>query len=1190
MSNGLLGGEGSSENPYEISSCIELQGMKLDLSAHYVLNNSINCLETNSWNKDTHLRFYGDNEHVRIDDDEVLRINESLTISIWVNIVNDTQSPQAIIAKDYVYGEYYIEFRFTADLHRILFFHGNRDGGNNLESKSFNPDGIYGTKWDLNEWYHFTFIRDMPEKRIYVYQDGVQIGNQTFDFDIIGGNTAPVLIGTNTLSFQRTFNGSLDDVRLFDRIISEKEIEELSLARNRELGDEVAHWKFNEGSGTNAEDSVNGNNGTLTNNPTWEGTNVIQGFEPIGDSTNPFEGTFNGENHTVNNLFINRPTTDYIGLIGYTEYDVYDVWIRNLKLTNVNITGRNFVGALGGLIGGYDKTEYIEISGSIKGNTDVGGMTGYHRRGNPENIIADVNIEASGSNVGGIAGRIWGNTMYYSISEGKVEGNNVVGGLVGDDRGSIRYSSSNANVVGNNRVGGIAGSKTGTGWVYVSYATGNVTGNDYVGGGYGLYRPWGTHLSHQSYSTGTVEGNYYVGGWAGGIDLDDRANVRIRNVYSTSDVKGNEHVAGFVGKQYETTEITNCYSIGKVESDNSSIQYIGGFLADSNQELTLSNSYWDNQTSGQSSSEGGTGKTTAEMKSGIPSAEIYNNWDYSIWNFRTESDYPVLQWQNINVAPEILEIEINDGVETISLIPAGNKTVNCKIVLRDHNGYEDINIDNLYAKFYYDYYDESIVDEEFQNINYAFYNDTPATIGYDFINMNVTFSFELPYHAAKGDWECFVYIEDESAESDTSKLNIEINEMLSFSVSSNLNFGSTLPGSHTDEVSYPVNNYGNSLLNLELSGTGMDCEIGEIKIENIRYSFFENIDFNEKSNIETEEVELNLNIGKKTQELWSKLSSRNLYWQVLPEEGVKGTCSGTIQLTATEGEYDFTENTNFANGIAAFYSQNPTTGMYYELTSIYVSSSRYDIGFRNSSDGDTWSSLNRIVENEGMASMSELRVLENGELALVVSKLSGFNYNLFLYTSNDGGINWNTSQITSSGVNIYPSFEITSEGDLHLVYSTTLGLNPRDVYYIKSIDDGKTWNSLTIIAAGGDYPRITADSEDNLYLSYSLGSDGTAPIRFRKYNGTWTTIDLPLIETEKEPYLINDIDDTLWMVFVNDNNPYYIRSFDSGVTWDVPRKLSTNNVLNPTIGVMNNGNLWFAYHDGALNINRILAE
>jgi len=181
-------------------------------------------------------------------------------------------------------------------------------------------------------------------------------------------------------------------------------------------------------------------------------------------------------------------------------------------------------------------------------------------------------------------------------------------------------------------VGGLAGENGGD--LTNCYSTGAVTATNYVGGLVGYN---GGDLT-RCYSTGAVTGTNCVGGLVGynGGDLT--------NCYSTSSVSGTSYVGGLVG--YDAPgSITNCYSAGAVSGTGS---HIGG-LVGHNPSGTVAYSFWDIQTSGQSTSAGGTGKTTAEMQD----TRTYQDagWDFvgetedglhEIWQMPQGGGYPIL--------------------------------------------------------------------------------------------------------------------------------------------------------------------------------------------------------------------------------------------------------------------------------------------------------------------------------------------------------------------------------------------------------------------------------------------------------------------------------------------------------------------------------------------------------------------
>jgi hypothetical protein len=133
------------------------------------------------------------------------------------------------------------------------------------------------------------------------------------------------------------------------------------------------------------------------------------------------------------------------------------------------------------------------------------------------------------------------------------------------------------------------------------------SGGSYIGGLTGI-NYIGTIT--QCYSTGTVNGSGYVGGLAGYNQSANSSLGVITSCYATGSVKGSYSVGGLVGENWGS--ISQCYSASTV-GGTSSYSNIGGLVGGGSSD-SVKNSFWDIQTSGQTKSRGGTGKTTAEMK------------------------------------------------------------------------------------------------------------------------------------------------------------------------------------------------------------------------------------------------------------------------------------------------------------------------------------------------------------------------------------------------------------------------------------------------------------------------------------------------------------------------------------------------------------------------------------------------
>ncbi|MEH6450450.1 MAG: autotransporter subunit C [Oleispira sp.] len=202
---------------------------------------------------------------------------------------------------------------------------------------------------------------------------------------------------------------------------------------------------------------------------------VSEGWLPFGDSYNPFSAVFNGNGYVINNLTINRPMTNYIGLFGH---------IQNATIENVRIAG---------------------VHSSITGDDYVGALIGYATE---RNLVRNIHVTANVSgdqNVGGIVGQayVWNGTFSTQVNNsfisGSVEGKNYVGALAGRMHSSVTTAIHTVDSVlstalvqgsGDGNAGGIIGSG------YNSSVT-----NSY----------WAKDASTQSGSSGAHEANSYVG-------------------------------------------------------------------------------------------------------------------------------------------------------------------------------------------------------------------------------------------------------------------------------------------------------------------------------------------------------------------------------------------------------------------------------------------------------------------------------------------------------------------------------------------------------------------------------------------------------------------------------------------------------------------------------------------------------
>ena len=340
------------------------------------------------------------------------------------------------------------------------------------------------------------------------------------------------------------------------------------------------------------------------------------GWKPIGKldlstfTEYPFSGTYDGKNHTIRGLTINKPTeTDdfYNGMFGLAS----GATIQNLGLLDLNIIAYYNAGGLGGRLAGC----------TVINCSTAGSVT--------------TTITNAGSNTGGFAG---GTNNYSSLSNCSstcdVSGTGNIGGMVGYcERSTVTYCHSSGNVSQssntiNAKIGGFAGRSEGS-LLSKSFSTGNVT-----------------------VTGGTLSGIYNGGfvGMANCFSAYPFQSTEITDCYCSGNVTGGSYACGFVGYNYinlppyGTSIINNCYSRGIISGDGTLLPF-----AETNIDAgTINNCFYDADVDGLEYTESGTiwygatGKTTAEMKT----QSTYTGWDFTeTWGISESinNGYPYLQ-------------------------------------------------------------------------------------------------------------------------------------------------------------------------------------------------------------------------------------------------------------------------------------------------------------------------------------------------------------------------------------------------------------------------------------------------------------------------------------------------------------------------------------------------------------------
>ena len=201
-------------------------------------------------------------------------------------------------------------------------------------------------------------------------------------------------------------------------------------------------------------------------------------WTPIGNESNKYIGTFDGNDKIISNLYINA-TSDNTGFFGY----VTDGSIKNITFDNAKVksTGSYDTAILAGAAE-YCIIENIKTLAncSVEGNMLTGGIAGM-AEGNISNCENHAMVKGSYT-VGGVVGSCNGSSNISSCANyGAVTGTNgEIGGMVGHfSFGTIQNSANYGDITGTSYVGNLIGTADGCNLNNV-LGTGNVTATSYT--------------------------------------------------------------------------------------------------------------------------------------------------------------------------------------------------------------------------------------------------------------------------------------------------------------------------------------------------------------------------------------------------------------------------------------------------------------------------------------------------------------------------------------------------------------------------------------------------------------------------------------------------------------------------------------------------------------------------------------
>ena len=232
-------------------------------------------------------------------------------------------------------------------------------------------------------------------------------------------------------------------------------------------------------------------------------------WTPIGTSSLPYTGSFDGQGFTISGLYFNDSAVNYVGLFGC------------VKLATTTDTIQN-----------------VTVAGSFTGGYRVGGICGYLENGAISGCTNNAAVSAA-EFIGGICG----------ASDGKISNCHNSGSIVGQENNSTTR----------NAVGGICGASFGT--IERCSNSGAVSAQSGLAGGITGSLSFEYASLKDCWNTGSVTGTYNVGGISGLI-----SGCSITGCYSIGTVSGTSDTGPICGGNNGT--LTNCYYQASSETDS----------------------------------------------------------------------------------------------------------------------------------------------------------------------------------------------------------------------------------------------------------------------------------------------------------------------------------------------------------------------------------------------------------------------------------------------------------------------------------------------------------------------------------------------------------------------------------------------------------------------------------------------
>jgi hypothetical protein len=457
----FAGGTGTVGDPYQISTCLQLQQATSSLSSNYILNNDIDCSDTVNWNSgagfvsigtSTAAKFSGifnGNGHKitglyinRPSTDniglfgytaataQVLRVGVSgINFTGHANIGGLIGYSLGTTSESYAVGNVTTSFNaasaYTAGLIGVnsgkvinCYARGIVTGLGSSGIAGFIASNVSPAAVS-NSFASVAVIGNQANG--FIYSQSALPTNSFYDLSVAGNIGTNGGAGTSTVNMMTASTFSSWDLSTI-WAIDDNRNNGYPYLRNNDTGvDPIVEI-------SNAADLQN-----IANNP---GGRFIQTADIDATSTNSwnsntgfapislFYGRYSGNGFVISGLFMSSTTRDYNGVFGQNRGIV-----SNMQIADSSFTGKTYVGSVAGYnYGRISQSGLYRVNypSQVIGNTNIGGLTGYNNAvGTILQSFAVANVStannASGAYAGGLIGTNAG-TVSDSYARGTVVG------------------------------------------------------------------------------------------------------------------------------------------------------------------------------------------------------------------------------------------------------------------------------------------------------------------------------------------------------------------------------------------------------------------------------------------------------------------------------------------------------------------------------------------------------------------------------------------------------------------------------------------------------------------------------------------------------------------------------------------------------------------------------------------------